>query len=98
ARRAEDRPTPRQQPRNLAVAERFEATVHEPAPALSHADDFVTAVERAPRDSADDRVEPRTIAPAREDPDGLRHAGQSMNHRRRPIHSAGGTTRATRLA
>ena len=67
ARRAEDRPAPGQDPRDLAPAERLDDPVDEPAPALPHGGDLPAAVERPPRHRADDRVQPRAVAAAGED-------------------------------
>src|SRR5690349_4008622 len=67
-RRAEDRPAAREQPRDLARAERLEHAIDEPAPSGADPDDVVPANLRAPRDSPDDRVQPRAIASAGEDP------------------------------
>ena len=74
ARRPEDRPAARQDPGDLAPAERLDDPLHEAAPALPHADDLPAAIERAPRDGPDDRVQSGAIAPAREDADPVRHA------------------------
>ena len=68
-RRAEDRPAARQDPGDLAPAERLDDPVDEPAPPFAHRRDLPAAVERAPRHRADDRVQPRAVAAAGEDPD-----------------------------
>jgi hypothetical protein len=47
--------------------------LHEPAPALPHADDLPTTLERPAGGRPDDSVQARAIAAADEDPDALRH-------------------------
>src|SRR5262249_57703156 len=66
---AEDRPTARQEARDLARTERLEGAVDEAAPPGTDADDVVPAKLRAPRNGPDDRVQPRAVASAGEDPD-----------------------------
>src|SRR5947209_15351273 len=66
---AEDRPAAGQDPRDLARPERHEDALDEPAPALAHAERVPPARERPAADRADDRVQPRAVPAAGEDPD-----------------------------
>ena len=68
ARRAEDRPASREEPGDLARAERRVLPVDEPPPALANTDHLVAAGERAARDRADHRVQAGAVASAGEDP------------------------------
>jgi hypothetical protein len=70
---AEDRPSARQDSRDLPGPELDEVPVDEAAPALANAHDRVPARERASRDRADHRVQARAIPSARQDSDLLRH-------------------------
>src|SRR5439155_5811942 len=75
---AEDRPAAREQPRDLPVPERrVVLPLDESAPALPDADDVPAAVERAPRDRPDDRVQTGAVAAARQDSDPARHRAHS---------------------
>ena len=91
-RRADDRAAAREDPGDLAAPERLDEPLDEPAPALAHADDLPAAVERAPRDGADDRVQPGAVAAAREDSD-PRH-GASLS---KAVNAAGRSSIGTRL-
>src|SRR5207253_7654948 len=73
ARRADDRPATRQDAGDLARAERREEAVDHPTPAFACRDNLVATRERPPRDRANHRVQPRAIAPAREDSNLLGH-------------------------
>src|SRR5207248_10999597 len=67
--RADDRAAAPQDPRHLLTAQRLEQLLDHPAPAFAHADDVVTACPRTARDRANDGVQTRTIAAARQHPD-----------------------------
>ena len=60
-----------------------------PAPARTHPQHLVAAVERAPRDCADDGVQAGAIAPAGEDRDAVRHRLTSRGERRLLPHGTG---------
>ena len=72
-RRPEYGPPAREDPRDLARAERLQLVLDEPAPAVAHADDVVSTLKRPPPHRADNRIESRAVAPAAEDADPLRH-------------------------
>ena len=65
----EDRPAAGEDPGDVDRAERAELALDEPPPPVQHADHLVAGVERAPRNGADDGVQPGAVASAREDPD-----------------------------
>jgi hypothetical protein len=51
----------------------LELALDEAAPALADADDLVTAVERSPRDGADDGIQARTVPSPGQECDTLAH-------------------------
>jgi hypothetical protein len=69
ARRLQDRPAARQEPRDVDRPEVPELALDQATPAVQDADDLVTSVEGAPGHRPDDRVQPGAVASAGEDPD-----------------------------
>ena len=69
-------------PETSRRAERLDDPVDQAAPSFAHARDVPAAVERPPRHRADDRVQPRAVAAAREDAE-PRHWRQSKEARHR---------------
>src|SRR5207249_9091952 len=70
--RTEDRAPAWQEARDIPWPERLEQPFDEALPSLAHADDLAATSHHAAARGPDDRVQPRTVAAAGEDPDSHR--------------------------
>ena len=66
---AQNRPAAREQAGDLTRAERLEQALDQSLPALEHADDLAAPRHHPSAGGADDRVQPRAVSAAGEDPD-----------------------------